>query len=86
MKNLLNYLSPLDPSIHTYWLTCAEKEQSKRIRDRQRGSLEWELNRFVELRRIQKKAAQQGFIGIEVDTTHLSTAEVAEKIWKDIFI
>jgi broad-specificity NMP kinase len=84
LQALLDLLRPLDASIHTYWLTCAEKEQAKRILGRQHDNHEWELRRFVELQRIQTRAAKQGFIGIEVDTTGSTTAEVAEKIWKDI--
>lgn len=85
LQELLDLLHPLDSSIYTYWLTCQEDEQAKRIQKRQRDQLEWELSRFVELQRIQAKAAQQGFIGKEVDTTRLTPAEVAEEIWKDIF-
>lgn len=85
LQDLLNLLRPLDSSIHIYWLTCDEKELAKRIQDRQHNDLEWELSRFVELQRIQAKAAQQGFIGKEVNTTSLTSAEVAEEIWKDIF-
>ncbi len=85
LQDLLGLLRPLDPSIHTYWLTCEEKEQAKRIRGRQSDDHDWELSRFIELYRIQREAAQQGFIGIEVDTTHLTPSEVAERIWKDIF-
>jgi chloramphenicol 3-O-phosphotransferase len=85
LQELLDLLTPLDPSIHTYWLTCNEAEQAARIRKRQRNELEWELSRFVELQRIQAEAARQGFIGQEVDTTNLTSAEVAEEIWKDIY-
>jgi hypothetical protein len=81
---LLALLRPLDACIHTYWLTCDPKEQEKRILGRQRSDLDWELSRFVEIRQIQARAAQAGFIGIEVDTTALTSAEVAEKIWQDI--
>ncbi len=84
LKDLIGLLRPLDPVIHVYWLTCDEEEQAKRIRGRQRSDLDWELNRFIELRRIQNEAAQQGFIGVQIDTTHLTSVEVAEKIWKDI--
>jgi len=66
-------------------LTCDEKEQAKRIQGRLRNELEWELSRFVELQRIQAKAARRGFIGKEVDTTSLTPAKAAEEIWKDIF-
>jgi chloramphenicol 3-O-phosphotransferase len=85
LKDLLDLIRPLDSSIHTYWLTCNEEEQAKRIRKRKRDEIEWELSRFVELQQIQAKAARQGFIGKEVDTTRLTSAEVAEEIWKDVF-
>ena len=85
LQDLLDLLLPLDPSIHTYWLTCAAQEQARRIRARRGDELEWELTRFVELQRIQTRSAQSGFIGKEVDTTRLTAAEVAQKIWQDIF-
>jgi chloramphenicol 3-O-phosphotransferase len=84
LQELLDLLHPLDSSIYTFWLTCAEAEQAKRIQNRKREGLEWELSRFLELQRIQSKAAQQGFIGMEVDTTRSSAAEVADEIWNDI--
>ena len=85
LQELLNLLQPLDSTIHTYWLICSEEEQAKRIRARQRAEIEWELSRFAELQRIQAKAALQGFIGKKVDTTSLTSAEVSDEIWKDIF-
>ena len=84
LRDLLDLLRPLDPSIHTYWLTCDVDEQAKRIRKRRREELAWELNRFVDLQQIQDKAAQQGFIGKRVDTTGSTATEVAEVIWQDI--
>lgn len=85
LHELISLLRPLDLSIHTYWLTCDEEEQARRIRNRRREELQWELNRFVELQRIQKQAANHGFIGKEVDTTQLTAKETAEEIWKNIF-
>ncbi|MBN2005499.1 MAG: AAA family ATPase [Anaerolineae bacterium] len=85
LQDLRDLLHPLDASIHVYWLTCDAEEQAERIRGRRRNELDWELARFVELQRIQTEAARQGFIGIQVDTTGLSSAEVAGKIWEDIF-
>jgi len=85
LQKLLDLLRPLDPSIAVYWLTCDVTEQARRIRNRQADYLEWELQRFVELQKIQADAARQGFIGKEVDTTHLTPAQVAEQIWQDIF-
>jgi chloramphenicol 3-O-phosphotransferase len=85
LQELLVLLRPLDPSIHCYWLTCDEEEQAKRIRNRSREDLQWELGRFPVLRRIQQEASQDGFIGKEVDTTSLTAEEAAQTIWKDIF-
>ena len=85
LQELLALLRPLDPFIHTYWLTCDPQEQARRIRARGSRELDWELRRFVELQQIQRQAARQGFIGKEVDTTNYSAAEVAGKIWQDIF-
>jgi chloramphenicol 3-O-phosphotransferase len=84
LQELLDLLRPLDDDIHTYWLTCEREEQARRIQKRQRDGLSWELDRFIELQQIQARAAQQGFIGKEIDTTQLTAVEVAEAIWKDI--
>lgn len=84
LQELLELLTPLDPEIHTYWLTCSEEEHAKRIRGRGRQEIKWELERFIELQRIQSQATQRGFIGKEVDTSRLSAAEVADEIWEDI--
>ena len=82
---MLDLLQPLDPAIHTYWLTCDAEEQARRIQGRHNDNLAWELQRFVELQKIQAAAARQGFIGKEVDTTSLTAAQAAEEIWEDIF-
>lgn len=84
LQNLVNLLLPLDHSIHTYWLTCDEAEQARRIRSRASEEVDWELQCFVELQHIQSEVAKQGFIGIPLDTTGSSAKEVAGKIWKDI--
>jgi len=85
LQELLDLLYPLDPSIHVYWLTCNKEQQARRIQNRGRSEIQWELNRFVELQQIQQKASQSGFIGKEVDTTRLTSEEVAKAIWRDIF-
>ncbi len=81
LRQLVDLLTPLDPAIHTFWLTCQEQEQARRIRARGKDGDGWELRRFIELRHIQALAAQQGFIGLQIDTTHLSPSQVAESIW-----
>jgi len=85
LKDLTDRLHSLDPVVYTYWLTCEEQEQARRIQGRQRDQLDWEMRRFLELRQIQAAAAQKGFIGVEVDTTGLTSAAVAEEIWRAIF-
>lgn len=84
LKDLLDLILPLDTEIHTYWLTCEKEVQATRIQGRNRDSLDWELDRFVELQGIQSRAAEDGFIGVQVDTTHLTISETVEKIWADI--
>ena len=84
LQQLVELLSPLDPAIHAYWLTCDEKVQAERIRKRNGSNLDWELTRFIELKRIQAEAARAGFIGVELDTGSLSVADAADKIWMDI--
>ena len=86
LQALLERLRPLDAAIHTYWLTCEPQEQARRIRRRGRSDIEWELNRYVELRAIQAQAALEGFIGKELDTTGQSATQMAGEIWKDIFV
>lgn len=85
LQELLDLLQPLDASIHTYWLTCSELEQARRIRQRHSNDLDWELKRFIELQHIQAGAAQQGFIGKEVDTTNLTADQAADMIWNELF-
>ena len=85
LQDLLNLLQPLDTSIHIYWLTCSEQEQARRIRELQRGNIDWELSRFAELRHIQARAAQDGFIGIKVETSKINATETAERIWQNIW-
>ena len=85
LQQLLDLINPLDQSIHTYWLTCEKNELERRIRGRGGDEIDWELNRTVELQGIQRKAAGEGFIGKEIDTSGSSAARVAQEIWKDIF-
>lgn len=85
LEQLLSLLRPLDDDIRVYWLTCNETEHAKRVQGRACVELKWEMERFVELRKIQSAAALQGFIGVEVDTSGLNPGEVADEIWGDIF-
>lgn len=77
---LVAELRGVDPEVRVFWLVCDEGEQAARIAARKRPELEWELRRFRELRSIQGKAAEQGFIGERVDTTGKGAEEVAAEI------
>jgi broad-specificity NMP kinase len=81
LQDLLDLLKQLDDEIHVFWLTCEREAQRERIQARGGNEIEWELERFIELQEIQAKAAEQGFIGEQVDTTGLSAAQVVERIW-----
>jgi len=85
LDQLVSLLRPLDDTIHVYWLTCNESEHARRVKGRAGVDLVWEMDRFVELQKIQRTAAQKGFIGVEMDTSELTPVEVADAIWKDIF-
>ena len=85
LQDLVDRLTPLDAAVHTYWLTCDQTEQARRIQGRRQDQLAWELARFVELNRIQAADARKGFIGKQVETGSLSAAQVAERTWQDIF-
>lgn len=77
---LVKGLSELDEAIHTFWLTCAEGEQRDRILKRRTDGWRWELERFSELNAILEAASQRGDIGIKVDTTNLSVANIVRII------
>lgn len=84
LAELLRLLAPLDPDLHTFWLTCHEDEQWLRVMKRGGDQLEWELHRFRQLNTIQRSAARAGHIGEEIDTTGLSVDEVVERIRRKI--
>lgn len=79
LLKLTDLLKTLDEHIHIFWLTCDEKVQAERVINRKIDH-EWDLERFVELNKIQQTSAEKGFIGREIDTTHLSIPKVADKI------
>ena len=79
---LTDLLKPLDGNIQAFWLTCSEEVQGERVKKR-KPDHEWDLKRYVELNRILRASSKEGFIGREIDTTHLTIPEVADKIWQE---
>jgi GrpB-like predicted nucleotidyltransferase (UPF0157 family) len=83
-------LHPLDDEVYAFRLTCAEAEMERRIRRRagaagdNPANTAWELQRFRELVAIQEAAAQRGDLGLVVDTSTWSAAQVAEYIWQNL--
>jgi len=63
---------------------CNKDIQEKRILKRNRDNIEWELQRFVDLHEIQKKASLNGFIGKEIDSSYSTIEEISNKIMEDI--
>ena len=80
---LTDLLEPLDKNIQAFWLTCDEVVQAERIKKR-KADHQWDLKRFVELNQILRASSKKGFIGREIDTTHLAIPEVADKIWQEV--
>lgn len=79
LKLLTDLLKTVDSDIYAFWLTCDEAVQTERVIKRKPDHA-WDLDRFVELNKIQRESSEKGFIGREIDTTHLSIPEVADKI------
>ncbi len=84
MARLRHLLPDLDDVIYAFRLTCAEKEMERRIATRNTAQVDWELERFKELIRIQESNAARGDLGYAIDTTNLNIAQVADAIWKNI--
>jgi len=80
LRELTELLVPIDRNIFSFWITCEEEIQKNRIVKRNRDNLEWELKRFIELQRIQRIASQEGFIGIEIDSSNKSIDEIGNTI------
>ncbi|MFK7801413.1 MAG: hypothetical protein AB8G95_07270 [Anaerolineae bacterium] len=85
LTRLTDRLGELDKNIHAFWLTCDEAIQTQRVIER-KPDHDWDLKRFIELNKIQRASSLIGFIGREVDTTHLSIGEAADKIWTMISV
>lgn len=79
---LTDLLKSLDDNIHAFWLTCDEATQIERVMKR-KADHAWDLKRFAELNKIMQASSEEGFIGQELNTTHLTISGVADKIWHE---
>lgn len=87
LADLRGRLAVYDHEIYVYRLTAADAAIEERILNREGVDGEdvaWYLNRYRELVSIQENAARQGDMGVEIETTGQSAAQVAERIWNDI--
>lgn len=73
-------LERFDETIFCCLLYCEEAVQKQRIENRNNKQLEWELQRALELNHILEQAEKLGFIGKRLNTTNLTTDEVATAI------
>ncbi len=80
LAELVDDLRPLGGDVHTFWLTCSEDEQRRRILKRKTDQWAWELERFTELNIILEVASERGDIGKQLDTTGKSVQEVVQVI------
>ena len=84
LNQLIQFLAPLDDSIHCLRLTCDAEAHKKRIKERNHKDIEYEIQRGLELADIQNKNAMQGNLGKIVETTFLNPQEVAELIYESV--
>ena len=86
LAQLRHALYEIDNETHAYRLTCSPEEIERRLRSRSSDPdrLAWESRRFRELQAIQGANARRGDLGLVIDTTGLSSEEVADAIWRDI--
>jgi len=80
LQELVNKLEILDNKIFCYWLTCSEKEQEKRILNRNNNEVVWELKRAKELNRILYSVSKMEFIGNKIETDNIEIGKIAEII------
>jgi len=73
-------LERFDETIYCCLLYCEEEVQKQRIEKRNNKQLDWELQRALELNHILNTAGELGFIGEKLNTTNLTTDEVATVI------
>ena len=80
LSALIEGLGELDDDIHTFWLTCSEKEQRERILKRRTDGWKWELERFTQLNTILEAASRRGNVGVRLDTTSKAVEEIVRLI------
>lgn len=84
LMSLVERLKAVIPEIYCFWLTCSNEEQKNRISRRRTSQIDWELERFIELNDIQKKASRNGYIREKLLTDHKNIHEIVDIIWNKI--
>ena len=80
LNDLTERLRKLNLKVYSFRLTCSKTEQERRIKERQTGQVDWELNRFVELNNILDTASSTGFIGQKILTDCKDISAVTDDI------
>jgi hypothetical protein len=80
LERFASHLEPTGLHIRSFYLTCAPDILEQRIRLRNLPDVEWEVQRGRELVTILERAATAGYIGVAIDTTFHSSAEVVDRI------
>jgi broad-specificity NMP kinase len=81
LLRLRQALSGVGLPIHAFRLSCDPDVIAERIRRRNLPDVEWELRLSRQLAGIMEKAALDGDLGIEIDTTRLNVEQMVERIW-----
>ena len=78
LDDLVERLSGAGHEVHCYRLKCSPAEHERRVRERNRTNLHWELERHRELARGLEIEAARGDMGQTIDVTGLTPEEVAD--------
>ncbi|MFP4345771.1 MAG: AAA family ATPase [Anaerolineales bacterium] len=80
LAQLQTLLADLAGPVVAFRLRASDEALERRIRAREERP-DWYLRRYRELVAIQERAARRGEMGILIDTTGLTAAEVVDRIW-----
>ncbi|MGC9399320.1 MAG: GrpB family protein [Anaerolineae bacterium] len=86
LLQLRQTLATFGMSMPAYRLIADDAEIEARIRRREHDPTDrrWHLDRYRELVEIQARNARRGDLGTPIDTTGLTTNEVADVIWRHL--
>lgn len=82
LRALVTQVESHQVPVYCFYLTCEATIQAQRIRRRNNNQVDWELQRYPVLNRIQAAARKKDFLGWEVPTSHRTAEAVAEDLYQ----